>query len=70
MGSRKLPKMVREIGAPADLPASIVIEARAGIDLTTVICAGQEKPMNEAPTMHRVLRRSDIRMRPRANDVR
>src|ERR1700727_626736 len=64
MGSRKLPKIVRGMGAPAALPASTAIVARAGTRLTMVICAWQWNARNEAVAMKSVVRRSDIRMRP------
>jgi hypothetical protein len=60
MGSRKLPKIVRGMGAPAGFPASIAIVARAGIGLTTVICAREEQTRNEAEAMSSVVRRDDI----------
>src|SRR3984957_1005273 len=69
MGSRKLPKIVRGMGAPEALPASMAIVTRAGMGLTTVICARQEHTMSEAKAMGSVLRRDDIR-RSRENDVR
>src|SRR4051794_30847545 len=64
MGSRKLPKMVRGIRAPAGLLASMAMVARAGIGFTTVICARLENAVREATEMHNTVRKDDIRRGP------
>src|ERR1700761_1950233 len=64
MGSRKLPKMARGMGAPAGLPASTAIVARAGIGFRTVICARPENAMTKAAEVHNAVRKDDIRGGP------